>query len=110
MRRGDIVVVADRVAGDFASKPRPAVVVQSERFNATGSLAVCPLTTVPADAPLLRLPVKAGPRNALRQDCWIVIEKLTCVRRERVRATPGRLTAEEIVALDRSLAVFLGFA
>ena len=38
MRRGDIVIIADRGVGDYGGKPRPAVVVQSELFEETEKL------------------------------------------------------------------------
>jgi len=66
MRRGDIVLVADRSGGDYGGKPRPAVVVQSELFHDTGSIAVCMLTTQPTGAQLLRVPVQASPASGLR--------------------------------------------
>ena len=65
MRRGDIVVIADRDGGDYSGKPRPAVVVQSDVFAETGSIVVCLLTTQETGAPLLRIPVMAG--EALRR-------------------------------------------
>ena len=39
MRRGDIATVA---GGVYAGKPRPALVVQDDRFDATDSLTVAP--------------------------------------------------------------------
>ena len=55
MRRGDIVFVAGEVD---ASKPRPALIVQSDKFNATDSFTVCPFTSTQVDAPLLRVPLR----------------------------------------------------
>ena len=53
MKRGDIVLAVAR--GDYG-KPRPAVIVQSDLFNAThASLLVCLLTSELIDAPLFRL-------------------------------------------------------
>lgn len=110
MRRGDIVLIADRGAGDYAGKPRPAVVVQSELFHDTGSIAVCLLTTQQTGAPLLRVPVEARPSTGLSQASRIAVEKLTTVRRERIGKVIGRISDDAAVALNRSLAVFLGFA
>jgi mRNA interferase MazF len=110
MRRGDVVVIADRGAGDFGGKPRPAVVVQSELFEETGSVVVCLLTTQQTGAPLLRIPVTAGPQTGLTSASSIAVEKITAVRRERVGQIIGRLADDELLALNRSLAVFLGFA
>jgi mRNA interferase MazF len=39
-----------------------------------------------------------------------MVDKLTSVRRDRVREVLGRPSDEEMLALTRSLAVFLGFA
>ena len=109
MRRGDIVLIADRSAGDYGGKPRPAVVVQSELFEETGSIAVCPLTTQATGAPLLRVAVAADETSGLKQPSRIAVEKITAVRRDRIGSRIGQITAEEAAALNRSLAVFLGF-
>ena len=109
MRRGDIVLVADRSGGDYAGKPRPAVIVQSEFFAETGSVTLCLLTSQPTGAPLLRVPVASGERSGLRDESRIQIEKIATVRRERIGTRIGQLSDEETLALNRSLAVFLGF-
>jgi len=109
MHRGDIMLVADRSGGDYGGKPRPAVVVQSELFEDTGSVAVCLLTTRQTGAPLLRIPVATGGESGPPVPSRIAVEKLMSVRRERVGARIGRISDEESVALNRSLAVFLGF-
>ena len=109
MRRGDLVLIADRGAGDFAGKPRPAVVVQADHFDGTESLVVCPLTSQPRDAELLRIQLAPHPGSGLQQPSWVMVDKLTAVRRDRVRGVIGRPSDEELLALNRSLAVFLGF-
>ncbi|MBZ4508476.1 UNVERIFIED_CONTAM: type II toxin-antitoxin system PemK/MazF family toxin [Mycobacterium avium subsp. hominissuis] len=55
MRRGDIYIAAAR--GAYSSKPRPVVVVQDDRFDATASVTVVPFTTSDVDAPLFRIVV-----------------------------------------------------
>jgi mRNA-degrading endonuclease toxin of MazEF toxin-antitoxin module len=49
--------VADRGGGDYASRPRPAVVAQSDLYDQTLSIVVCPVTTVQHEAAPLRLPL-----------------------------------------------------
>ncbi|NKC33285.1 type II toxin-antitoxin system PemK/MazF family toxin [Roseomonas sp. BU-1] len=110
MRCGEVVVVADRAGGDYAGKPRPAVVVQSDMYDQTLSLVVCPLTSRERDAGLLRVAVAPSDRLSIRQPSWVMVEKLTSIRRDRATSVIGRLSDEEITALNRSLAVFLGFA
>ena len=106
MRRGDIVTVA---GGVYASKPRPALVVQDDRFDATDSVTVCPFTTTEVDAPLLRVPVVADEANGLGQDSYLMVDKITTVRRSNARTVLGRLEATTLVEFERRLLVFLGF-
>lgn len=106
MRRGDIVTVA---GGVYATKPRPALVVQDDRFAATESLTVCPFTTTEVDAPLLRLPVRASEENGLDKDSYLMVDKVTTVRRANAHAVLGRLEEATMVEFERRLLVFLGF-
>jgi len=99
-QRGDVVVCV--LAGDYG-KPRPAVVVQSDLFNPThASVTVCPITSEKSAAPLFRLPLRAG-RHGLRQTSWIMADKITSIRRERISRKIGSLEAPETRALDEAL-------
>lgn len=106
MRRGDIVTVA---GGVYASKRRPALTVQDNRFDATDSLTVCPFTSTDVDAPLLRMLVLADEENGLDQDSFLMVDKMTTVRRSNARTVVGRLQATSFVEFERRLLVFLGF-
>ncbi|CAN5308601.1 type II toxin-antitoxin system PemK/MazF family toxin [soil metagenome] len=106
MRRGDIVTVA---GGAYANEPRPALIVQDDRFDATDSLTVCPFASTQVDAPLLRVPVTADEENGLDQDSFLMIDKITTVRRSNAHAVVGRLEAVTLVEFERRLLVFLGF-
>ena len=106
MRRGDIVTVA---GGVYANKPRPALIVQDDRFDATDSLTVCPFTSTQVEAPLLRVPVAADEENGLDQDSFLMVDKITSVRRSNAHAVVGRLEAATLVEFERRLLVFLGF-
>lgn len=106
MKRGNIVTVA---GGIYASKPRLALILQDDRFDATESVTVCPFTTTVVDAPLLRVPVAADEGNGLGQDSYLMIDKITTVRRSNVHTVVGRLDAAALVEVERRLLVFLGF-
>jgi mRNA interferase MazF len=106
MRRGDIVTVA---GGVYATKPRPALIVQDDRFAATASVTVCPFTSAQVDAPLLRVPVSADEVNGLDQDSFLMVDKMTTVRRSSAHAVIGRVEATTLVEFERRLLVFLGF-
>lgn len=56
----------DEENDDFAeTESRPAVVVQDDRFDATASVTVCPFTTNPVDAPLVRIRIEPSDNNGL---------------------------------------------
>lgn len=105
MKRGEIWLVA---GGVYASKPRPAVILQDDRFDATDSVTACPLTTTVVDAPLLRLPIPADEATGIREASSAMIDKVTTVRRSNVTQRLGSLSAQNLIELERSLLVFLG--
>lgn len=108
MKRGDIVLVT--APGDFG-KRRPAVIVQSDFFNAThATVLVCLITGTLIDAPLYRLTVDPTPGNGLAKPSQIMVDKVIALNRNRVSDTVGILDADALLRLDRSLAVFLGLA
>lgn len=106
MRRGDIATVA---GGVYANELRPALIVQDDRFDATDSLTVCPFTSTRVDAPLVRVPVTAEEENGLDEDSFLMVDKITTVRRSNVHAVVGRLERTTMVEFERRLLVFLGF-
>src|SRR5688572_16785567 len=106
MRRGDLVTVA--ISGGFG-KPRPALVIQSDHFDATASITVLLISGTLVEAPLIRLTVDPAPENGLRKRSQIMIDKVMTVRRDRLAEPFGRLGEETMIAVNRSLALFLGF-
>nr|WP_306254384.1 type II toxin-antitoxin system PemK/MazF family toxin [Ornithinimicrobium cryptoxanthini] len=108
VRRGEIFTAAAR--GPYTGKPRPVVVIQDDRFDATASVTVCPLTTNPVEAPLTRLAIDPTETNGLDQPSTLMIDKLMTMPRTGLRDRVGRLTDDDMVRLNRALVVFLGLA
>jgi mRNA interferase MazF len=108
VRRGEIWSVAAR--GAYTSKPRPAVVVQDDRFDATASVTICVMTTDPTDAPLFRLHVQPDDVNGLDSASSLMVDKLTTVPKTSLGEQIGRLDDEDIARLNRAIVVFLGLA
>jgi len=108
MKRGEVWTIAG--GGDYAGKPRPAVIVQDDSFDATASITICAFTTDPTDAPLFRIPIEPSESNGLRAMSRLMVDKLTTVSKERLGYRVGRLDAEDMVRLNRALMVFLGMA
>ncbi len=107
MRRGEVWTVS---GPGYAGKPRPAVIVQDDRFDVTASVTVCVFTTDETDAPLFRLPVTPSDRNGLRSVSKLMVDKLVTVSKERLGERIGRLDDEDVVRLNRAILVFLGLA
>ena len=107
MKRGEVWTVS---GAGYAAKPRPAVIVQDDRFDATASVIVCVFTTDETEAPLFRLPVTPSDRNGLRSVSRLMVDKLTTVSKERLGERIGRLDDEDVVRLNRAILVFLGLA
>ncbi len=108
MKRGEIWTVAG--GKGYAGKPRPAVILQDDRFDTTDSITICAFTTDPTDAPLFRLPVEPSESNGLRAACRMMVDKITTVPKLRIGARVGRLADEDMVRLNRAVVVFLGIA
>lgn len=107
MRRGDLWTAAG--GSHYAGKPRPILIVQDDRFDATDSITVCPLTTDSTEIPLLRIPLDPEP-TGLTRPSRIMVDKLTTMPRSRLGEHIGEVSAADMLALARSLIVFLGLA
>jgi len=107
MRRGDLLTIA--LQGDLG-KPRPALVIQSDLFDAHPSVTVLPLTRQMHASPLFRITVQPSAANGLRDASQVMVDKPSSVLRERLGPVFGRLDDETMLAVNRALAVFLGLA
>ncbi len=108
MKRGEVWTAAGGLG--YVDKPRPVVILQDDRFDATASITVCPLTTDPTDAPLFRLAIEPTEQNGLRGLSRLMVDKITTVPKARIRQQIGRVSDEVLTRLNRSVVVFLGLA
>ena len=105
-RRGDVVICAP--PGDFG-KPRPAVVLQSDLFNAThGSVTLCPITSHAVEAPLFRVPLAPSAANGLKAASQLMADKLTTLRADRIGQIVGRLSEPEMQEVEAAVLRWLG--
>ncbi len=105
MRRSDIWTVAG--GSDYAGKPRPAVILQDDRFD-TDSVTGSPFTTDTTEAPLLRVEIEPGADNGLSRACRLMVDRITTVRRSRIGDRVGELSDADIVLHNRAVVVLLG--
>ena len=105
MRRGDLVSIA--LQGDYG-KPRPALIVQSDLFAEHPSVTILPVTSELRDTPLFRVLIEPTETNGLRKSSQVMVDKVQTISREKLGELFGRVTEEDMLAVSRALAVFLG--
>jgi mRNA interferase MazF len=110
LRRGAVVVAGlDPTIGHEQRGVRPCVVVsdpdviRGQRFRL---VCVVPLTGTPGEG-LLYPPLAAG-RSGLAKKSFALIDQLRSIDKRRIRRVFGELAPEEITAIDKGLAAFLG--
>ena len=107
MKRGEIWVAA---GSGYASKPQPSLIIQDDWFDATESVTVCLMTSTDSPAPLARVSVPADGVSGLDIPSWVMVDKIMTVRRSKMSKQVGRLTARQLVDVERLVLVFLGMA
>ena len=107
MSRGEVWTLS---SSGYAGKPRPAVIIQDDRFDSTASVTVCAFTTDATEAPLFRLAIEPDRENGLRATSRLMVDKITTVPKKRLGERIGQLPAPELARLNRAIAVFLGLA
>lgn len=105
MKRGDLVTIA--LQGDYG-KPRPALVIQSDLFSEHPSVVILPVTSELRDTPLFRVTIAPNEINCLSRPSDVMVDKVQTVARDKIGPVFGRLSQEELLSVNRMLAVFIG--
>ena len=108
MKRGEIWTVSG--GGNYTGKPRPAVILQDDDFDATDSITICPFTTDNTRAPLIRIAVEPDEQNGLDSTSRIMADKVTTVAKRRFGRKIGELDNENITRMERAVGTFLGLS
>jgi mRNA interferase MazF len=88
----------------YSGKPRPAVVVQADRWlQAHPSVTLCPLTSSVVEAPLVRIAVTPSPPNGLQKPSQLMVDKLFSVPIQAVGGVVGQLEPQVLIELDLAL-------
>ncbi|HLU01427.1 MAG TPA: type II toxin-antitoxin system PemK/MazF family toxin, partial [Advenella sp.] len=91
-------------------KPRPALVIQSDLFDALATVTLLPITSTLVNAPIFRITLTPDAGNRLRKPSQIMIDKAITVSQERVSASFGCIDARTMLRVERALALFFGLA
>ena len=108
MRRGEVWTVSG--GAEDAGKPRPAVIIQDNHFDATASITLCAFTSDLTDAPLIRLVIEPSLNNGLKARSRLMVDKITTVPKSKLGGRVGLLDPVDIVRLNQAILVFLGLA
>ena len=92
---------------EFLSKPRPALIIQSDEHQAIDSVIVCPLTSSVGVVARYRVTLEASIENGLEHRSAIMIDKTVAVSRSRLGQRIGRLQPTDMVRVHAALAAFL---
>jgi mRNA interferase MazF len=102
VKRGDIVATVGR--GDFASKPRPSLIVQADAFAAYHpAITVCPITSQITGDTFYRVPIGADQGSNLLADSEVEIDLMQAIRRERIGRRIGVAADETMTMVDQAL-------
>ena len=107
MKRGEIWTIS---GAGYSGKPRPAVIIQDDRFDSTASITVCALTTTEVGASFARLAIAPSEQTGLRSASRIMVDKIVTVPKEKLGKRIGHLSDEDVVRLNRAILIFLGLA
>lgn len=105
MTYGDLITVSLR--GDYG-KPRPALIVQSNRYAHLNSVTVLPLTSHLTASEPCRVIIEPSSINGLRERSMVMVDKAATVAREKTGPVIGSLSTGDMAAVNRALAIFLG--
>lgn len=117
-RRGDVVLVAFPfiAQGQTARKRRPALVVQSDRYNRRrAAVIIAAITSTPAAQTLpCKVPVAKdspeGRQAGLRLDSTVDCQTLATLPRQEIVAHLGTLPPKTMRRIDEALRDALGIA
>jgi mRNA interferase MazF len=106
--RGDLVTVS---APGAYGKPRPALVIQSDIFNAHPSIVVLPLTSdVRENVSTFRVNLEPNQQNQLSKISQIMVDKPLTLPADKISDVFGKVDALTMNEVNRVMAVFLGIA
>lgn len=101
VQRGDIFSTVGK--GDFSTKPRPGLIVQSNAFNAHHpAFTVCPITTHLTGDGLYRIAIAGDETTGLLDDSEIEIDRVQAIWRHRIRQHIGRAPDDIMARVDEA--------
>jgi len=112
LERGTIVLVSlDPTRGHEQRGMRPCAIVSDAAIAADQRyplVAVVPISATAGEGALY--PALEPGRSGLRKTSYALVDQIRSVDKRRIERVFGRVTADEMAAIDEGLVLFLGLA
>lgn len=105
MKRGEIWTLQDK---SYASKPRPVVVVQSDKHTSFDSIILCLFTTYESGEVGTRVRIEPSSENGLQKESFVMTDKIVTVDKTLLGRRIGILSDADMAAVSEQLKVILG--
>jgi len=105
MKRGEVWTLRDEA---YASKARPAVVIQGDEMTGFDSVILCLVTTYDSSGIPTRVPVKPDEDNGLEKQSYVMTEKIVTVNEKLLGRCIGKLDENAMKAVSCQLVAVLG--
>jgi len=106
MNRGELWIGAE---SGYAAKPRPALIIQSDRYSDDESVVVCLVTSHETDISGLdyRVALPKSDTNGLKVDSFIMLDKIVAIPRLKLVKRIGVVESEKMSEIYSRLVDFL---
>jgi mRNA interferase MazF len=104
MKRGELWILS---ASGYASKPRPALIIQSDRYNLDESVVTCLITTEDVIEKDYRVELAPSKANGLKATSYLMLDKIVAIPRAKLNTCIGRLEKESLDEIYNRLMDFL---
>lgn len=104
MKRGELWTLAD---DGYASKARPAVIIQGELGDVFNSIILCLLTSFANDEVDTRVLIEPSDSNGLNKSSYVMTDKIVTMARTELGNKIGVLTKSQMDQVSYQLARLL---
>ena len=105
MQRGEIWTLRD---SGYASKARPAIIIQDETAATFDSIILCLLTTYNSSEIDTRVLIKPTTENGLNEQSFVMTDKIVTVDKNLLGYCIGKVSEKEQTEISRNLKRILG--
>jgi len=104
MHRGELWISSD---SGYASKPRPVLIIQSDRFNLDQSVVTCLVTSIKIHEKDYRIDLPKTKENGLETNSYIMIDKILTIPRKKLNKYIGKVDKKIVDEVYQKILDFL---